>query len=86
MHAPHCPWSQPFLGLVLPSRSRSASNSVIRVSIVSRWSDPSTPSVMSAYVMLLVSSAGADVFMLDPRPPVAVVFETHVPAGEIPVE
>jgi hypothetical protein len=26
MHSPHWPWSQPFFGLVLPSRSRSASS------------------------------------------------------------
>ena len=32
VQAPHCPWSQPFFGLVMPSRSRSASSSVVRVS------------------------------------------------------
>ena len=34
--APHCPWSQPFLEPVSPSRSRSASRSVVRVSTDSR--------------------------------------------------
>ena len=48
MHAPHWPWSQPFFALVTPSRSRSASSSVVRVSTFSRCVVPSTRSVISA--------------------------------------
>ncbi|MFB9074220.1 hypothetical protein ACFFX0_24705 [Citricoccus parietis] len=46
MQEPHCPWSQPFLGEVLPARSRRASSRVVRVSTVSSWSVPSIRRVM----------------------------------------
>src|SRR3954453_4199557 len=46
VHAPHCPWSQPFLGEVTPSRSRSASRREVRVSTVTVRSRPSTVSVI----------------------------------------
>jgi hypothetical protein len=48
VQAPHWPWSQPFFGLVTPSRSRRASSSVVRVSTVSWRAAPSTWSVISA--------------------------------------
>lgn len=38
VHAPHCPWSQPFFVPVRPMRSRSASSYVVRESIFTlRW-------------------------------------------------
>src|SRR6266545_4494121 len=46
VQAPHCPWSHPFLALVIPSRSRSASSNVVRVSTTRRRSTPSTYSVI----------------------------------------
>src|SRR5215212_4963294 len=52
VHAPHWPWSQPFLGLVFPSLSLSASRSVVRVSATNRYSVPSTLSVTSASTAL----------------------------------
>src|SRR5947209_13648280 len=42
VQAPHCPWSQPFLGPVSPRRSRSASRSVVRVSMKSWCAAPFT--------------------------------------------
>src|SRR5215212_7628559 len=56
VHAPHWPWSQPFFGLVIPSRSRRASSSVVRVSTVRCRSAPSTQSVISASKALLFRS------------------------------
>ena len=51
VHAPHCPWSQPFFGDMIPSRSRSASSSVVRVSTVSEWLTPSTVSEIRASIL-----------------------------------
>src|SRR5579875_2644904 len=57
VQAPHWPWSQPFFGLVLPSRSRSASSRLVRVSIVSRRLLPSTCNVISAWTALGTEAA-----------------------------
>ncbi len=53
VHAPHWPWSQPFFGAITPSRSLSASNSVVPVSRVSDRCAPSTSSVMRASMVWL---------------------------------
>lgn len=50
VHDPHCPWSHPFFGDVTPSRSRSASSSVVRVSTVRVQVLPSTVNVISASI------------------------------------
>src|SRR6266566_1936209 len=47
VQAPHCPWSQPFLGPVSPRCSRNASRSVVRVSMTSRCAAPFTRRVIS---------------------------------------
>src|SRR3954447_909196 len=52
VQAPHCPWSQPFLGEVTPSRSRSASSREVRVSTLTVRSRPSTCKVMVASTRL----------------------------------
>lgn len=49
VHEPHWPWSQPFLGAVTPSRSRSASSSVMRLSTVRSRRMPSTSRVSSLW-------------------------------------
>src|SRR5579864_3546881 len=51
VQAPHCPWSQPFLGPVSPRRSRSASRSVVRVSMKSRCATPFTRRVISRSIV-----------------------------------
>ncbi len=51
VQAPHCPWSQPFLGPVTPSRSRSASRSVVLVSTDSRCVAPLTRRVISRSIV-----------------------------------
>src|SRR5438105_11796950 len=66
VQAPHCPWSQPFLEPVSPSRSRSASSRVVRVSTESRWVAPFTRRVISRSIVyvsplvLLVTSHHVD--------------------------
>src|SRR5262249_20703565 len=52
VQAPHCPWSQPFFGLVIPRRSRKASSTVVRESTVSLCSVPSTRSVISTSTVI----------------------------------
>src|SRR5215510_10686456 len=52
VQAPHCPWSQPFLGLVIPRRSRRASSTVVRESTVSLCSIPSTRSAISTSTVI----------------------------------
>jgi hypothetical protein len=54
VHAPHCPWSQPFLVPVNWSRSRSRSNSDVRTSTVIACRAPFT-------VKLMVMSKGTSV-------------------------
>src|SRR5581483_1405949 len=51
VQAPHCPWSQPFFVPVRPSRSRSASSSVVRVSITSGCVAPFTRRVISSSIV-----------------------------------
>src|SRR5258706_11800361 len=51
VQAPHCPWSQPFLGPVSPRRSRSASRSIVRVSMTRRCSVPFTQRVISMSIV-----------------------------------
>src|SRR5215210_5260417 len=58
VQAPHWPWSQPFLGELIPSRSRSASRSVVRVSTVRRCSVPSTLMVISCSTLTPSRSPG----------------------------
>src|SRR6266699_3060121 len=67
VQAPHCPWSQPFLGPVSPRRSRSASRSVVRVSMTRRCSVPFTQRVISMSIVRVpplmvfcLRTAGAD--------------------------
>ena len=60
VHAPHCPWSQPFFAPVRPSCSRRRSRSDMRVSSSSECSSPFTNSVTFA------SSAMGERY---PRPP-----------------
>src|SRR5215469_2125784 len=50
VHAPHAPWSHPFFVPVSPSRSRSASSNVTRLSSRSRRALPLTCSVTSTSV------------------------------------
>src|SRR5258708_13468644 len=66
VQAPHCPWSQPFLAPGSPSRSRSTSRSVVRVSTKSRCVAPFTCKVISRSIVyvsplvLLVTSRRLD--------------------------
>src|ERR1044072_620652 len=46
VHAPHCPWSQPFFVPVSATVSRMQSSSVVRGSIFSLWSLPLIRSVI----------------------------------------
>src|SRR4051794_38855425 len=48
VHAPHWPWSQPFLAPMRSSCSRSRSRSDVRVSTVTARRSPLTPKVMAA--------------------------------------
>src|SRR5436309_5962699 len=50
VHAPHAPWSQPFLVPVRSRRSRSASSNVVRLSSRNGCAPPLTRSVTSTSV------------------------------------
>src|SRR5215471_18018105 len=69
VHAPHCPWSHPFLVPVNWSRSRSRSNSDVRTSTVITCGSPFTVNVMvrskGISVACIVFSPAADHGLLD---------------------
>src|SRR5882724_12676892 len=59
VHAPHCPWSQPFLVPVRATVSRTQSSSVVRGSMRSWWSLPLMRSVIGTAPSMLGPPAAA---------------------------